>query len=82
MIQSPAPSKPPPVVSVGFATEGSIPIPLTVETLLIIPSLSATAIVAWALVASVVVVVGAVKAIAKSVNLTSQPYTLNISLSP
>ena len=44
--QSPAPSEPPPDVIVGLTAEAFIPIPLTVDTLLITPYLSVTAIVA------------------------------------
>ena len=67
-VQAPAPSAPPPLVINGFCTEESIPIPPTLDTLLITPSLSATVNVVLALLTAVVVVVGAVSAIAKSVN--------------
>ena len=75
----PAPlTDPAPLLTVGFGKAGFIPIPLTVLTESSIPFLDATGTLVLLLTAEVVVVVIAVKAIFKLVNLTLYPDILKI----
>ena len=74
----PAPVAFAPLLTVGAATEGSIPIPLAVLTEFIIPSLAATTTLALLNEAAVVVVVIVVNDTARSVNFNSYQNTCKI----